>query len=270
MRPLVSIAAFALLLTVPLCAQRGGGHAGGFGGARGGFGGARGVSGVRSGGGHFSGGMHSGYSHASSSRGFNSHASNRGTYSGRGSHNGSYNNGYRHRHYCYGWQCGHPGWDNRWSNRWWGSTSGWGWGSYDPWLGSSWDYDDYRFDRDYYRERAQAQEWNEQNLAEVRVRREEEEEREPDAHARRSYSRQNAEPQQTDEQQASSTPTVLIFRDRRQKEVSNYAIVGQNLLDLTPQHHEKIPLANLDLQATAKANDDRGVTFRVPGSQEGQ
>ena len=64
--------------------------------------------------------------------------------------------------------------------------------------------------------------------------------------------------------------TVLIFRDRHQKEVTNYAIIGQNLLDLTPQHHEKIPLANLDLPATAKANDDRGVTFRVPGSQEGQ
>ena len=55
MRPLVSIAAFALFLTVPLCAQRGGGHAGGFGGARG-------MSGAHMGGGHFSGGMRSGLS----------------------------------------------------------------------------------------------------------------------------------------------------------------------------------------------------------------
>jgi hypothetical protein len=147
-------------------------------------------------------------------------------------------------------------------------------GYYDPWLWSSWDYDDYRFDRDYYRDRAQAHEWNEQNLAEVRMRREEDEDREQDAHARRSYSRQYAEPQQSprqsEDQQANAAPTVLIFRDRHQKEVSNYAIVGQNLLDLTPQHHEKIPLANLDLPATTKANDDRGVTFRVPGAQEGQ
>jgi hypothetical protein len=141
-------------------------------------------------------------------------------------------------------------------------------GYYDPWLWSSWDYDDYRFDRDYYRERAMAEQWNEQQLAESRMR-EEEADRDENSYPRRSYSR-NAQQANDEQSTAVASPTVLIFRDRHQKEVTNYAIVGQNLLDLTPQHHEKIPLANLDLPATTKANDDRGVTFRVPGSQEGQ
>ncbi len=147
---------------------------------------------------------------------------------------------------------------------------GLGFGLLRPWLWSSWDYDDYRFDRDYYRERALAQQWNEQQLAESRMQDEAEADRDEHSYGRRSYSR-NAQPVSEDQQTtAAPSPTVLIFRDRHQREVTNYAIVGQNLLDLTPQHHEKIPLANLDLPATTKANDDRGVTFRVPGSQEGQ
>ena len=114
-----------------------------------------------------------------------------------------------------------------------------------------------------------AEQWNEQQLAESRMQDETEADRDEHSYARRSFSR-NAQPANEDQQTTASSPTLLIFRDRHQKEVTNYAIVGQNLLDLTPQHHEKIPLANLDLPATTKANDDRGVTFRVPGSKEGQ
>ena len=61
--------------------------------------------------------------------------------------------------------------------------------------------------------------------------------------------------------------TVLVFRDQHQKEIQNYAIVGQTLWNFAPQHTEKIPLSELDLAATTKANDDRGVTFRVPYQQ---
>ncbi len=59
---------------------------------------------------------------------------------------------------------------------------------------------------------------------------------------------------------------VLIFRDGHQLEVQNYAIVGDTLYDLTPGHPRKIALASIDVPATVQANDDRGVTFRVPGS----
>ena len=66
------------------------------------------------------------------------------------------------------------------------------------------------------------------------------------------------------------SPTVLIFRDQHQKEIRNYAIVGDTLWNFAPERREKIPLANLDLAATVKANDDRGVTFRVPGGNEAE
>ena len=65
-------------------------------------------------------------------------------------------------------------------------------------------------------------------------------------------------------------PTVLVFRDQHQLEVQNYAIVGQTLWNFAPQRTQKIPLADLDLAATQKANDDRGVTFRIPIGSEAQ
>lgn len=65
-------------------------------------------------------------------------------------------------------------------------------------------------------------------------------------------------------------PTVLVFRDQHKTEVQNYAIVGQTLWNFAPQRTEKIPLSDLDLAATTKANDERGVDFRLPGSREGQ
>ena len=64
--------------------------------------------------------------------------------------------------------------------------------------------------------------------------------------------------------------TVLVFRDQHKQEVQNYAIVGQTLWNFAPQHTQKIPLADLDLPATTKANDERGVDFRLPGAREGQ
>ncbi len=59
-------------------------------------------------------------------------------------------------------------------------------------------------------------------------------------------------------------PTLLIFKDGHKLEVSNYAIVGPTLFDLTLGHARKIALADLDLEATEKQNDDRGITFQIP------
>jgi hypothetical protein len=244
MRPLVSIAAFALFLTVPLCAQRGGGHAGAFGGARG-------MSGAHMGGAHFSGGSHLGFSGS---------AHNRGNYNVRRSGNqfsncfgafcghpgldssswggGNYNVRRRGNQFsnCFGAFCGHDNFTSHWGrNRGgWGWGWGWGWSYYDPWLWSSWDYDDYRFNRDYYRERALAEQWNEQQLAESRML-QEEAERDENSYAHHYSSSRNTQPE-NDQQRSTtvSSPTVLIFRDRHQKEITNYAIVGQNLLDLPP------------------------------------
>ena len=61
-------------------------------------------------------------------------------------------------------------------------------------------------------------------------------------------------------------PTTLIFRDGHQQDVTNYAIMGQTVYILD-EHSQKIPLTNLDVPATIKANDDRGVEFKVPAVQ---
>jgi hypothetical protein len=62
--------------------------------------------------------------------------------------------------------------------------------------------------------------------------------------------------------------TTLIFKDGHQIEVTNYAIVSGTLYDLTPGHQRKVALADLDLPATEKQNDDRGVVFQLPASAQ--
>jgi hypothetical protein len=110
---------------------------------------------------------------------------------------------------------------------------------------------------------------NEQSLREQQMRREEEADGDRDSYARSDPA---PRPASVGEQPgvAIMPATVLIFRDQHQKEIQNYAIVGQTLWNFTPRHREKIPLSDLDLAATTKVNDDRGVTFRVPTSNEAQ
>jgi hypothetical protein len=63
---------------------------------------------------------------------------------------------------------------------------------------------------------------------------------------------------------------VLIFKDGHQSDVINYAIVGDTLFDFGAGRTHKILLADLDLAATRKANDDHGVDFQIPASATGQ
>lgn len=58
--------------------------------------------------------------------------------------------------------------------------------------------------------------------------------------------------------------TALVFRDQHVEEVRNYAIAGGTLWVLNEQAAKKIPLAQLDIPATVKVNDDRGVDFQIP------
>src|SRR5580704_8027741 len=57
--------------------------------------------------------------------------------------------------------------------------------------------------------------------------------------------------------------TVLVFRDGHKQEVSNYAIMGQTVY-VFDNRTQKIALTDLDVAATVKLNDDRGVDFHVP------
>jgi hypothetical protein len=60
-------------------------------------------------------------------------------------------------------------------------------------------------------------------------------------------------------------PTViLVFRDGHRSEIQNYAVVGQTLWMFTEQQARKIPISNLDVEATNKVNADRDVEFRLP------
>ena len=57
--------------------------------------------------------------------------------------------------------------------------------------------------------------------------------------------------------------TVLVFRDKHAEEIQNYAIVGKTLWVFTEMRARKIPITELDVPATAKANEDRGIDFRL-------
>lgn len=67
---------------------------------------------------------------------------------------------------------------------------------------------------------------------------------------------------------AEQPETVLVFKDGHQLEVQNYAVVGSTLYDFTEGRRRKIALSELDLSATAKQNDDRGIDFQVPAGSE--
>jgi len=148
---------------------------------------------------------------------------------------------------------------------------GYGYGAYyDPFLWDSFYSDDYRFDQEQAREQALAQEMDRLNIAEQRLRDEEEmwqSRREHDSYARRNQgaNARSAQPREP----ASSQPapsTVLVFRDQHQQEVQNYAIADGTLWILTPQSAKKIPISQLDLEATRRVNDDRGVEFEMPSN----
>jgi len=84
----------------------------------------------------------------------------------------------------------------------------------------------------------------------------------PDPHPHQfaqSDSAQSAAESETD-------PTTLIFKDGHQIEVGNYAIVGHNLYDMSPGHQGKVALADIDVTATQKQNEQHGVKFQVPAS----
>ncbi len=269
MRRLLFITAFALFLSVPVWGQRGG-HAGGFGGHAGfsggrgaGFAGhgfsGRGFSGGHTGGGRFYGGMHPG-----SSRG-PARAYNRGFSHGPYLHNGfhsGFHNGFHGRFHDHGFH------RNRFN---------FGWGGY-PWWGAyydpfawDWNYDDARFDADYNNNLAQANEMNEQSLEQQRMLRQEEADRDQDLY-NPNPSRPSSIPSPANEMQGTATtpPTLLVFRDHHQQEIQNYAIVGQTLWIFGSPRTQKFPLSDLDLAATQKANDDRGVAFQPPHLSEGQ
>jgi hypothetical protein len=257
---LVAIAAILFLAgSMPLAAQHGGGHgsAGGHGGfaAHGSFGGQSSV-------GHSLSGAHSASGFAPRSYARGSFRSSRGLTSRNfGDFRGQRFRNYGIRNNCYGYRCA------------WGYGYPWLYGGIDPyWWGGS----DSSYDQDQQYQIGLANEMNAQSLDEQRMR-EQADQYSYTPYASSSYapsSPRSTEPRPSDPRAAGKPeavpPTVLVFRDQHKLEVQNYAIVGQTLWNFAPQHTQKIPLSDLDLPATTKANEDRGVSFRVPGANEGQ
>jgi hypothetical protein len=252
-RPFLIVALALLVASMPLSAQRGGGHAAagghGFGGGHSGFASHSGFAGHASSG-HAFAGMRTGSSSGAGSFGrgstFHSQLSSRGF--NRGFNRSGVGLRIRSRRFennCYWYGCG------------WGFGYPYLGGGIDPywwWSGSS-------YDQDQQDQMGLANEMNAQSLDQQRMR----EQGDQDAYAR------SAAPQVSQEVRTDPAPaTLLVFRDQHKQEVQNYAIVGQTLWNFAPQRTQKIPLSDLDIPATTKANDERGVDFRLPGAHEGQ
>jgi hypothetical protein len=68
-------------------------------------------------------------------------------------------------------------------------------------------------------------------------------------------------------------PAVLVFRDGHQEQIGQYRIMGANLYVNTDYWSSgawtrTIPLADLDVPATLKLNQQRGANFRLPSSPD--
>jgi hypothetical protein len=87
--------------------------------------------------------------------------------------------------------------------------------------------------------------------------------RQQQAADRQQYAPSTPIPATRPRQEPAAPPTVLIYRDGRQAEVRNYAVVGQTLWIFSEERARKVPLADLDLDATRNANEERGVEFAV-------
>jgi hypothetical protein len=64
-----------------------------------------------------------------------------------------------------------------------------------------------------------------------------------------------------------SIPTVFVYLDGRSIEVRNYAIFNQTLWVFSAETTRRIPLSAINLPATLKLNEDRGIDVSLPNAQ---
>lgn len=251
-------ATLCAVLALPAWGQRGGGgHGGGMaGGGHVSMGGARGFSG-----GGYRGG--SGYGGAVA-RGYGYGGYGRGYGYGYGGYGRGYGYGGYGRWYGYpyrGWSWGYVGWGYPWWGwgGWWYPGWGWGWddSSYNSY--SSYPPDNYASTytapqypsyvyvtpQDYgpgYSQNNQTQDQISQLQSEVN----------------------QLKAQQS---QGKGLDTVLVFRDGHTETVQDYAIVGKTLWIFNETRAKKVPLSELNLSATKRDNEERGVEFNIPSSR---
>ena len=235
MRRLVLVTVFAVLAAAPVFGQmRGGVHLGG-GIGRAGFVG------------HGSSGAVRGHSFAPSVRGGVRYGSGFRSSDGTRFHNGRFH--HHHHHFFFGAGFYYPGYY-------------WPYYSY-----YAYPYYDYSYPLASYS--APSYEYTTASSYELEMTREldrltAEVERLREQQDKQSYGNSAPSIPNPDTSQQPRKPTVLVFRDKHIQEVQNYAIVGETLWLFNEQRATKIPLSELDLPATAKLNEERGIEFRAP------
>jgi hypothetical protein len=135
-------------------------------------------------------------------------------------------------------------------------------GAYYPfwwdWNSSSYDDSD---QRDYQRATMRQIDDLSQEVQRLRL------EREQEQNERETAAVQPPPPARAEPTKAAPTadlPVILVYMDKHIEEVKNYAVVGETLWAFGDRT-KKIPLMDIDLAATGKLNDERGVDFQVPG-----
>jgi len=271
------------LLALPLWGQRGGGgHGGMSSGGHAGYSGGGGYAarpspgyGYRGGAGYrppaYSGGYRPGYS-----GGYRPPYTN-GNWNGNAWHGNNWNgNGWRYPYRGYGWGYGYPwyGWNAGfgwgWGGGWWwpGWSLGWNWGAWD----NSYAYPVYVYPSDTYT----ASNYQAQNYsAGSYVSAEPDYNYAPDPRTQEEISRLQGQVDELRAQQSAAdsrtteihAQTVLVYRDGHTEEVQNYAIVGKTIWVFSEARARKVPLSDLDLAATKRDNEDRGIEFVVPSSR---
>jgi hypothetical protein len=73
--------------------------------------------------------------------------------------------------------------------------------------------------------------------------------------------RMQAAPPTPEPPAAAATPITLILKSGQKMEVQNYAIMNGVFWDFTKQNSKRIPLAQVDVAASAKATDSAGGAF---------
>ena len=249
----------AALLAIPVLAQRGGRGGMSMGGGRGGFS-STGGSFAPHGSGFGHGSSYGGTPHAGAYWGGGSRGWNGGAWNGSGWNSWGWRGSYPYRPWGYGsWGYGYGGWG--WP--WWGWYGGLGWydssyayGSY-PATYAVQTYPSYVYvspdNSSYYEQNSQAQQQEidrlNNEMAALRAQRE---------------SQKSA--QQPQPKAQIHAETVLIYRDGHTEGVVNYAIVGNTIWVFNETRARKISLSDLDLPATKRDNEGRGIDFVLPAS----
>jgi len=141
---------------------------------------------------------------------------------------------------------------------------GWGWGYGYPWAYADLGWYDNSYDSYYPNEQYYPGDDASVSYFQNRASRQQAEIDRLEDEVARLREEREARQQTNQKPELKPQPTELVFRDKRTEEIQNYAIVGQALWVLSAERARKIPLADLDVAATQKANEDRGVEFAIP------